>query len=188
MFSSFNKNRKTIRYGSFDYSQNGHYFVTVCTYKQEHLFGEIINDDMILNQYGRIVNFELLKTNNIRPDVYVDEFVIMPNHIHVIVKIDKETNETASVGAYSYTPLQNTPIQNTQKCQFKSPSKNLGAMVRGFKTVTTIAINKLRNVFKQPVWQRNYYEHIIRDDVSLYNIRQYIQNNPKMWYRDRNNN
>lgn len=238
MIECLNKKRKTIRHGSFDYSQNGYYFITICTHKREHLFGEIINENMILNQYGKIIRVELCKTNEIRSNVYIDKFIIMPNHIHFIVKIDKKTNETASVGAYCIRPEpnkiirpepnkiirpepnkiihteQNHPVSpknkqptikhehfqimnnvcntetnrgvcNTPLRGLQSPKNNLGSIIRGFKSTTTKSIRLLNGPYY--IWQRNYYEHIIRDDVSLYNICQYIQNNPKMWHRDRNN-
>jgi putative transposase len=119
-----------------------------------------------------IVEREWLKTFEKRPDVIIDEYVIMPNHLHGIVIINNP------VGAYSHTPLR--PI-------FKSPSRTLGAIIRGFKASSTLKINIYRNTPRLPVWQRNFYEHVIRNDNDLYDVRKYIQENPTTWDDDKYN-
>ena len=89
--------RKSIRLKGYDYSQQGMYFVTVCTYDKECNLGKVINDEMQLNKYGRIVRKELLKSNDIRKEICINKYVIMPNHLHIIVQI---------VGANGHSPLQ----------------------------------------------------------------------------------
>src|SRR5699024_12431494 len=125
---------------------------------------------------------------SIREHVQLDAFIIMPNHMHGIVRI---INSNDFVGPYDDTPLQNTNQQlniNPEKqTEFKSPSKTLGAIVRGYKSTVTKQINQLRNTPGQKLWQRNYHDHIIRDEASLQRIRYYIQYNPKQWDADRNN-
>ena len=120
----------------------------------------------------RIVEKEWLNTMHIRQNIFLDEFVVMPNHLHGIIVI------THHVGAYCNTPLQN---------QFKSPSKTIGAIIRGFKSSTTKQINLVRNIPRAPIWQRNYYDHIIRDEDKLNKIKKYIRNNPLKWSLDREN-
>ena len=158
--------RKSIRLKGYDYSQNGAYFVTICTQHREHLFGRIVDGKMMLNHAGKIAQNELQKTLTIRKNMDIYCFVIMPNHIHFIVVI---------VGAYCNTPL---PVQ------FISPSNNLGSMIRGYKSTVTKQINKFRKTPKRSIWQRNYYEHIIRNAKSLGQISEYIFANPKNWEND----
>ncbi|MDD5438669.1 MAG: hypothetical protein PHS37_00590 [Candidatus Omnitrophica bacterium] len=126
------------------------------------MFGEIHGGAMRLNDYGVIVRDEWLKTADIRAEIEMDEYVIMPNHIHGIVWI------VNPVGAYGHTPLPD--VSN----KFVSPSKTVGAMVRGFKSSVTKQINVKRDTPAAPVWQRNYYERIIRDEAMLRHIRGYI--------------
>ncbi|OGG89554.1 hypothetical protein A3C68_01210 [Candidatus Kuenenbacteria bacterium RIFCSPHIGHO2_02_FULL_42_29] len=183
MNKNFATNRRSIRLPGFDYSEYGYYFVTICTYNREPLFGEIINGKIKLNDAGRIVFDEWNNTANIRKNVELDIFTVMPNHFHAIIKINRP------VGAYGHTPIStnanedrayiNTPLQ--------SPKNNLGAIIRGFKSATTTKINLLLNSPGVPVWQRNYYEHIVREEDELNNIRQYILENPHSWVRDENN-
>ncbi len=142
----------------------GWYFVTICTYKNYLLFGNIINGGMDLNDVGEIARQCWLDIPNHFANVQLDEFIIMPNHVHGIINICDE-----NVGANNHSPLpNNTP--------FKSPSKTIGSMVRGFKIGVTKWIRK--NTDSYHVWQRNYYEHVIRDESELKPIRTYIIHNP----------
>ncbi len=162
-------NRRSIRLLGYDYTQEGFYFITICTYKHKCLFGKIKDGKMHLSKYGKIVKDEWIKTETIRQNIKIDKFVIMPNHIHGIIVIEE------SVGAYCDTPLQ----------KFKSPSNTIGAIIRGFKSAVTKQINKIHNTSGIPVWQRNYYEHIIRDEQDYWRIAEYIQNNPLRWDLDK---
>lgn len=162
--------RRSIRLKGYDYSQNGAYFITVCTHKRELLFEE--------EEVKKILNKEWLNTGLIRGNVILDEFVVMPNHLHGIVMITEDVGGHGNVGAYSDTPLQN---------RFRSPSKTIGAIIRGFKSTTTRQINLIHNTPGIPIWQRNYYDHIIRNEDELNKIREYIQNNPLKWSLDKEN-
>jgi len=153
--------RYSSRLQGYDYSQNGAYFVTICTRKKEPLFNDK-NMKLIIEQTW-------LETPAKRPDVFLDEYVVMPNHFHGIIIIN------SPVGAYSHTPLQ--PI-------FRSPSRTIGAIIRGFKASSTLKINIYRKTPRVPVWQRNYYEHVIRNDNDLHDSRQYIRENPLRWDAD----
>jgi putative transposase len=156
--------RRPIRLKGYDYSQSGAYFVTICAHRRGLLFEE--------DEVKKILGKEWLNTERIRQNVVLDEFVVMPNHLHGIIVITHE------VGAYCYTPLQKG---------FRSPSKTVGAMIRGFKSTTTRQINLFHNTPGIPIWQRNYYEHIIRNEDELNKIREYIQNNPLKWDLDKEN-
>jgi REP element-mobilizing transposase RayT len=166
------RNRKSIRIPGYDYSQPGWYFITICTQHRQHIFGNVDDGEMILNKSGEIAKSEWVNTINIRTNIVLDEYIIMPNHMHGIIVINNINN----VGAYRDTPLQT---------EFKSPSKTVGAIVRGYKSTVTKQINQFRNTPGVQLWQRNYWEHIIRDETELNRIRTYIINNPLKWQDDR---
>lgn len=202
--------RRSIRLQGYDYTRAGAYFITICTQGRECLFGEIVDGEMILNELGRIVQEEWEKTPAIRREMELDAFVVMPDHIHGIVIIrespvgddgagDGMGNGVGNgmgngmgngvgngVGAYGNTPLHTPPNTQpqTNHAPFRSPSKTIGAMVRGFKAASTRSINARRFSPGAPVWQRNYYEHIIRDDAEWTQIREYIEYNPARWKED----
>jgi putative transposase len=168
------KHRCSIRLKNYDYSQAGGYFVTICTQNNECVFGEVINEEMRLNKYGKIVKDEWIKTAKIRRNVLLDEYVIMPNHMHVIIVIIDDGRGT----------LQRAPTV----VQFGKPvSNSIPTIIRLFKSTTTKQVNQIRNTPTFPVWQRNYYEHVIRNEDKLNKIRQYIQNNSLSWHLDREN-
>ena len=174
--------RRSIRLKGYDYSQAGAYFVTICANDRECLFGEIVemigeHREMVLNEFGRIVKDEWVRSAEIRSEIELGEFVVMPNHFHGIVHIT-----TQPVGAYGHTPVSHTPVSHTP---VRSPSKTIGAMVRGFKSVVTKRINEIRNSPCVPVWQRNYHEHIIRDDADYNRIAEYVIANPHRWIEDK---
>ena len=184
--------RRSIRLAGYNYSEFGYYFITICTENRLCLFGEIKNDEMILNDLGKIVEEEWLNTEKIRPNVELNEFVVMPNHIHGIVIIkykmeiggrgvlqyarNNKQGEYQSGGEYQFAPTT----------RLRSPTQTIGSIIRGFKSATAKRINIYRG-FIAPVWQRNYYEHIIRAENDYNSICRYIMLNSSMWVRDRNN-
>jgi len=170
-YNSKEQHRRSIRLKDYDYSNAGAYFVTICAHKRRCLFGEMIKGDVKLNQYGRLVEFEWGETAELRDNVALDASVIMPNHVHGIVFITGR-------GVLQYAPT---------KSQFRSPSLTIGAIIRGFKSAATKRINETRHMPGAPVWQRNYYEHIIRDEKKLKKTREYIINNPLQWELDEEN-
>lgn len=182
MYDSKKHSRRSIRLKNYDYSQPGHYFVTVCVYQRFHLFGDIINREMILNKFGKIAEFEWLRTSELRKNVRLDEFVVMPNHIHGIIIITDEKNEPEGRGVWLYAPTQQKSNNNRK---FRSPSKDLGAIVRGYKSTVTKQINEWNNQRGDKIWQRNYYERIIRNQKELDHVREYIRNNPQNWDNDK---
>ena len=171
--------RRSIRLPGYDYTQAGAYFVTVCTWNRECLFGDVVDGEMRLNELGEIVRACWHEIPDHFPHVGSDEFVIMPNHVHGILVIV----ETNVVGARHAVPLQN---QCTE--QFGKPlAGSIPTIIRSFKSAVTKRINDLRGTPGVSVWQRNYYEHVIRDEESLNRIRQYIVENPRRWHLDREN-
>ena len=171
--------RRSIRLPGYDYSQTGAYFVTICAYQRQCLFGDVVDGQMVLNQYGAIVADEWQKSSIIRQEIELDEWVVMPNHFHGIVIIQNSVgkNRDRIVGANGRSPLQD-------HASVRMKPKSLSSLMAGFKSITTKKINILRDAPATPLWQRNYYEHIIRDRDAMDKIRQYIINNPVSWERD----
>ncbi len=181
--------RRSIRLRNYDYSQPGAYFVTICTYQKQSWFGEIKNGQMYLNQLGKIVADEWLKTCKIRPNFQLDEWVIMPNHFHGIVIINDYSGDDQSLGAGN-RPLDlgagNLPLDlGARDAPLQQKPNSLSSCIAGFKSAVTKRINLLRQNTDTPIWQRNYYESILRDEKYLAVVREYIINNPKNWPNDR---
>ncbi len=172
--------RRSIRLQGYDYSQNGAYYVTLCTQNRECLFGEIVKGEMILNEYGKIVEQCWNNLPNHYDNIELDAYVIMPNHFHGIILITDNVDNVDNVGAIHELPLHESPIQSPQQRRKMLLPKIVGR----FKMNSAKQINQMRNTPGISVWQRNYYEHFIRNDKSLENIRNYIINNPSEWYYD----
>ena len=159
--------RKPTRLKNHDYSQAGYYFVTVCTYNRIELFGKIEVDQMVLNQFGNIAQNAWLDLPNHHKNIKLDEYIVMPNHIHGIIK-------TIHVG--------NGPARSVN---INEINDNLSIIIGSYKSAVTKQINRINpNPFK---WQKSFHDHIIRDDYSIYKIREYIINNHATWYTDENN-
>jgi REP element-mobilizing transposase RayT len=168
-------NRRSIRLKDYDYSQTGMYFVTICAKDRKCLFGKIKNEEMELNELGEIIEEEWIKSSEIRKEICLDEFIIMPNHLHGVVFIDNGDDvlmeDDAAVGANGRSPLRMKP-------------KSISSFMAGFKSAVTKRINLFRNTPASPIWQRNYYERVIRNEKELDGIRQYIYYNAGNWYND----
>lgn len=195
------RHRRSIRLKGYDYSQAGAYFVTLCTEGRACLFGEVFEDQVRLTDIGLVAEECWLEIPAHFPTVELDAFVIMPNHVHGILVITwdmpsavganvrannhspQSQSDSRNVGANNYSPL---PVSDPPRVsEFRSPSRTIGSIIRGFK----IGVTKWcrQNTAIMDVWQRNYYEHIIRDETSLVRIRQYIQLNPARWDADIDN-
>ena len=169
--------RKSIRLKDYDYSSNGYYFVTICVQNREKLFGEIVGATLCgrPNNPDKIITKWLLELENKFNDIKIDEYIIMPNHIHFIIK--RTGDHTGSTGDHTGSTGDHTG----------SPLRDI---IGWFKTMTTneyIAGVKCGKFipFKGRLWQRNYYEHIIRNYDDYINISEYIQNNPLKWEYDK---
>jgi putative transposase len=161
--------RKSTRLKGWDYSNPGIYFVTLCVQDRACLFGEIIDGKMVMTDAGRYAKKCWMDIPSHFPAVELDEFVIMPNHIHRILML-------RDVGANNHSPLQN-PKKSS------GTSKTIGSVIRGFK----IGVTKwFRGVVPDGVaWQRSFYDHIGRNEQELFRIRRYIRNNPFNWESDK---
>lgn len=188
--------RKSIRLPGYDYSQVGAYFVTIDTFQQEYLFGEIVIDEMVLNAWGKIVQKWWDDIPNHFPNVETGAFVIMPNHVHGIIVI---TAGRGAVPAPFVSDGENrggdvlndgiqggeTPGRGTLPLQ-KKPT--LGQIVAYFKYKSTKEINALDSAgVVTKLWQRNYYERIIRNDREMDAVWRYIEANPENWVQDNEN-
>ena len=161
--------RKTIRLKNYDYSSNGIYFITICAYNKEHLFGEIHNSAMKLNIAGEIATKHINKMSNLYDEVKIDKYVVMPNHIHLIITICRECIECIPPQKDKTKALLPKIIQT-----FKSSvTKEI------IQTETRYAYNA-----RPTIWQSRFHEHIIRNKESYQQIWQYIDTNPLKWSMD----
>lgn len=179
--------RRSIRLPDYDYSQAGYYFITVCVQNRTCLLGEINNGTMQLNLAGQQIEQSWQWLAQQYPYVTLDEYIVMPNHFHGILKID-----TAGRGASRCAPTMDNTKSDTSRCALTMSDtskftmiKPLGQLIGAFKTVSTKQINLMQNTLGLKLWQRNYWEHVIRNEARLQFIRQYIANNPQTWELDR---
>jgi REP element-mobilizing transposase RayT len=222
-------NRKSIRLSGYNYAQEGLYFITLCVQDRENIFGSISNGILTLNTIGKIAQKEWLNTIEVRDNVELHEFIIMPNHIHGIVEITKDKSKTEdnigfksptqtigaivrgykiatikqikeyiahidSKGEYSKGELQFAPKNQTiqSKSEYSKGESSKGESSKGelqfAPTAPTAPTAQTINTIKildYKIWQRNYYEHIIKDEPAYQNISNYILTNPEKWYDDK---
>jgi REP element-mobilizing transposase RayT len=146
-----------------------------------NLFGKILSAKMVLNEFGKIAEEEWLRTKKLRKNLDLDYYVIMTNHLHGIIIIEQSIEGRGELNS----PKKNdTRRMQYAPTKFESPSQTLGAIVRGFKSSVTKRIRENTGNRSLLIWQRNYFEHIIRNELDLHNIRQYIENNPLKWELD----
>lgn len=165
--------RKSIRLKDYDYSKNGYYFITICSKNREYLFGEIRRGTIFcaLNQGGKIADQCWKEIAIHYENVIIDEFIIMPNHIHGIIIINNER-------------VQDIEPPRRNQFQHIIPG-SIGSIIRGFKIGVTKWFRNNTDIHQ--IWQKGFYEHIIRNDDELNNIRKYIQDNPHKWEEEKNN-
>jgi REP element-mobilizing transposase RayT len=199
------------RLRGWDYSSNGYYFITIVTQNRDCILGRIENHQMILSDFGTIVNVEWYESFNIRTELFLDEFVIMPNHLHALIVLKKQVFVVKSSGldlnvethgldlnvethGRASLPTESTePIQSPQKMPERKP-KSISSFIAGFKSATitkiddyidfyNLAISKYNRENK--LWQANYHDHIVRNEEEYWKIKNYIRNNPKNWKDDK---
>jgi REP element-mobilizing transposase RayT len=171
----------------YDYSQAGAYFVTICTQNRACLFGEIRNGEMQLNDAGKFVVDEWVKMADTRNEIELDAWVVMPNHFHGIVIFNAPVVGAIHVRAIHESPLHESPpppslsqpMTVTQRRNMALPK-----LIGRFKMLSAKRINEWRQTGGARLWQRNYWEHVIRNDESMDRIRQYIMDNPAQWATD----
>ncbi len=157
--------RRNPRIKGYNYSQDGYYFLTICSTHREEIFSTIAEGKVALTEIGKIIDREWRRSSDIRKEIELDSFVIMPNHVHAIVHILETSGRFHSKGL---------------------EKKSLSSLITGFKSSVTKIVRTQGLIIVSP-WHRGYYEHIIRDVAELYRIREYIASNPIRWEYDRDN-
>jgi putative transposase len=183
-YDKYKHRRRSIRLKGYDYSEAAAYFVTICTHSRECLFGDVVDGEMLLNDAGHVVHRTWNDLPVKYPSIGIDEFVVMPNHVHGIVMIVG----APLVGAHS----SSAEIGNGEIRAGTRPAPTLGDVVGAFKSITTHQYadgvrQKNWPSFNAKLWQRNYYEHIIRSKEEMNRIRGYIIDNPVKWDQDEDN-
>ena len=185
--------RHSIRLKGYDYSKEGLYFITICTQNMEHIFGEIIDGKMILNNAGKMINKIYNELEKIFPNIKLHEYIIMPNHFHCIIEIVVVGAD--SISARVLSDLHNNSNDKPKtRGDIESPPTitTIPNIIQTFKRYTTIEYIKMvkQNIlppFDKRIWKRNYYEHIIRNEETYLKISNYIINNPLNWKEDKYN-
>jgi len=192
-FDPDRRRRRSIRLRGYDYGSPGAYFVTIVTQGRECLFGQVVNGEMGLNDEGQVARSCWEAIPDHFPAVELDAFVIMPNHVHGIIAITdavrkgeaspEEPPSTDGLAIAGADPAAEEVVRDASPLQGPRPG-SLGAIVGNFKSVTARRVNRMRGTPGAPVWQRNYYEHVVRNELALQAIRQYIADNPARWAWD----
>ncbi len=177
------RNRKTIRLKGYDYCQPGAYFVTIISWRRECVFTVVEGGENRLNSIGKVIESVLHKVSHNFRLARVEAFVIMPNHIHAIIVIDESEEKMA------HPPEANgkndLSENDNKKKRMNGPAPNsLGAIIGQLKSRSTKRIWKLTGMNQRPIWQRGYYEHIVRNEESMEKIYLYIAGNPANWSED----
>ena len=176
--------RRSIRLKEYDYTQAGGYFITIVTFQREHLFGEIQNDEMQLSKFGLVAKQQWEKLPKRFSNIELGAFVIMPNHAHGVIQILDLGRGTAE----GVTDIVDESPRRAPTEQFQQPVKgSIPTIIRSYKSAVAYRINLMRGINSVPVWQRNYYEHVIRNHEDWDRIHRYIKSNPSMWAEDKEN-
>lgn len=187
MSSKFDPNkhqRRSIRLPHYDYSQAGAYYVTIVTWHRECLFGEVLNGEMKLSKFGLVAKGQWEKLPQRFPNIDLGAYVIMPTHMHGIIAITHGRGTAGNRDDFDGEPSRRAPTQEG----FQKPVKgSLPTIVRSYKSAVAYRINLMRGTHGLSVWQRNYYEHVIRDEKDLQNKTDYIEANPMLWNEDDEN-
>ncbi len=169
MSYDYYSNRHSVRLRGYDYAQNGAYYVTICAYEKQKLFGEIRNNIMNVNDLGAILEEEWYKVAQIRNYMILDDYIVMPNHFHGIFFISNDSN------------IQLPYHEDDKPILYQN---SLGSIIGGFKAAVTRHCRIILNSPKQEIWQRSFYDHIIRNEDDLNHCREYIIQNPANWNKD----
>ncbi len=184
------------RLRGWNYANNGHYFITMVTANREPLFGNINNGEMHLNDIGQIVNDQFFKSFEMRQELFLGSFVLMPNHLHAIIILDKTNcTDDSTVETHGRASLQQsqTPQEPSTPQKLQRQPKSISSFVAGFKSATikqiddwidTKGLSMEKFNRNNPLWQANYHDHIIRDNLEYQRIMNYIDNNPTNWDAD----
>ena len=170
--------RRSIRLPGYDYAQAGGYFVTIVTSNRACLFGETLEGQMRSNEYGRVIQLAWNELPGHYSTIECDAFVVMPNHVHGIIILREDKGVGVSYVGAGLKPARGVATgPNSLRAGLK-PAPTLAEIIRAFKTFTARRVNEIRNAGGVALWQRNYYEHVVRGENELNRIREYIANNP----------
>ncbi len=173
---------------NWDYSTPGFYFVTICTYRHNNFFGKIINHQMALSKMGLIVKSELLKTFEIRKNLKLHQYIIMPNHIHLLMEIKYQINNNINyvncrdVARYVSTNQSNISTENKNFSKISPKANSIASIIRSLKSAVTRQINPKTVFF---AWQPRYHDIIVKDKKQYFTTKNYIQNNVINWEKDK---
>ena len=179
--------RRSPRLPDYDYALDGAYFVTICTHERRNFLGEVIEAEMRLNALGEIVAEEWQRSGEMRKEITLDTWVIMPNHMHAIVFICQETSVSTRRDDRPVVPAVIHAGADSKRGPRGPRPRSLSSLMAGFKAAATTRINAFRSTPGEPVWQGRFYDHILRDERDLDLHRAYILNNPGRWAEDRDN-
>jgi len=183
-FAPHQRGRRSIRLQGYDYTTAGAYFVTICVQNRVCLLGEIVDGGMRLSPIGEIISQVWQRLPHYFPYSALDTFVVMPNHIHGIVVL---LNRRGKAFEGKVEQQRALVFANALPLQHGSVPRSLAAIIQNFKSVSARQVNQIRGRQSEPLWQRNYYEHIVRNESELARIRDYIVQNPLQWELDREN-
>ena len=176
--------RRSIRLPNYDYAQAGAYYITIVTWHRECLFGEVVKGEMVLSKFGLVAKQQWEKLPTRFLNIELGAFVIMPNHMHGIIGIMAGRGTAGNLNPHDGEPSRRAPTQEG----FQKPVKgSIPTIIRSYKAAVAYRINLMRRTQDIPIWQRNYYEHIIRNERDLQNKTDYIESNPMLWDQDDEN-
>lgn len=169
--------RQSLRWREHAYATGGTYFVTICTFQRTPLFGNVVDGEMLVNQLGRLVENEWVATERARPSVKIDVFALMPDHLHGLIHLEEPTTTGDHIGACR------TESRMSSAPPFRAP-RSLSSTISGFKGAAMRAVNIVRSTPGAQVWQRGFYERVVRDQSEFDRIADYIVSNPSRWRSD----
>jgi len=176
--------RRSIRLSGFDYAQAAVYFVTICTHENRCVLGRVVGDAIVLSASGEVAQACWCAIREHSPDVFLDEFALMPNHLHGLLALG------VASPAKRDTPYRVDPLLPSSRTVTPTPAlqpDSVSALMGSFKSAVTRQVNRAKGTPGAPLWHRNYYERIVRDDKELKAVREYIRGNPIRWSLDRLN-
>ena len=176
--------RRSIRLKGYDYASAGGYYITIVVWQRECLFGEVVNKEMVLSKFGLVAKQQWEKLPKRFPNIELGAYMIMPNHMHGIIEIINDRGTAGNQINFDAESSRRAPMQE----QFQKPvAGSIPTMIRSYKSAVSYRINLMRGTDGVPVWQRNYYEHVIRNETDLQNKTDYIESNPLLWDEDDEN-
>jgi len=186
------QDRRSIRLSNYDYSQPGAYFVTIVAWHRECLFGEVVKGEMRLNKVGKVVQWEWEELPRRLQYIGLGAFIVMPNHFHGILIFHQPVGATRQEltnylsGKVPLPPMTTDGMDGSPLPRGPQPA-SLGAIIAQFKSRVTKRLWKVPSLKGTPIWQRNYYEHVVRNEKDLRNKTEYIEANPRLWDEDDEN-